>query len=279
MKLAKATIYFAALALSACQSTKLQPLQRLSLINKGHTISVKIEGYCPVNLYKDLFAVNASYQIQNGVIQADSDADGIPDVKENADLGLNAYSIDSNEDGYSDLFIQLTGMTLSAQARLPVALNAGLDSDSDGLWDSDEQILDTDMLNFDSDGDEIPDGLEVRFGASAKDNSDAFLSPAGDGLTNLEKIKRNLPLRETATAELKALGFQYQATTDENGCHHFVVSNISVLSLPTGNQLRFYFIEQKPDGKQALVTRSMFVPGQSEDGAVFTYHFEEGTAG
>jgi len=271
----KQTLYILVFSLTGCAAGKLMPLQRLSLVETGNKIAVKIEGYCPTNQYKELFALNASYQIVDGQFKADSDNDGVLDVNENADLGLSPYSIDGNADGYSDLFIALTGMTLQAQVRLPAALNAGLDSDQDGIWDSDESLLNTDALNFDTDGDAIPDGLEIRVGADARDNADALISPAGDRLTNLEKIKMNLPLRQTATEEMKANAFQYEMSTDEMGCHHFLVSNISVLKIPTGNRLRFYFVEQMADGKQVLQARSIFVQGEQPIGTVLTYKYEE----
>ncbi len=262
-------------AIAACDGGKLAPLQRFSLIENTKKISVKVDTYCPTRQYKDLFVINASYQISHGELKADSDADGIVDIKESSELGLSPYSIDSNQDGYSDLFVSVMGLEPAAQSHLPQSLNTGLDSDFDGLWDADENLLGTKQLDFDTDGDEIPDGLEVRFGADALDAADALLSPANDGISNIDKIKMNLPLRETATEAMKQLAFQYKMAAHEGGCYQFLISNISVMNLQGGNVVRFYFIEQDADGKEVLESRSLLINTQPKEDTVIPFTFEE----
>jgi alpha-tubulin suppressor-like RCC1 family protein len=81
-------------------------------------------------------------------------------------------------------------ITATAGAATPLVFQstslAQLDSDGDGIGDSDEIPLGTDPYNADTDGDGVPDGWEVRFGTNPKVN-DASADPDGDGLTNLQE--------------------------------------------------------------------------------------------
>ena len=91
----------------------------------------------------------------------------------------------------------LTGLPRPAGAGVDMGafeLGAGTDSDGDGIPDEVElNRTHTDPLNPDSDGDGMPDGFEMlyRIGASLNPNdpSDADNDTDGDGFTNLEEYQ------------------------------------------------------------------------------------------
>jgi len=68
-----------------------------------------------------------------------------------------------------------------------IAFVPTIDSDGDGLNDSDEQLLGTDVNNPDSDGDGLLDGFEVDNGFNPLVSGEEGLDSDNDGLTNLEE--------------------------------------------------------------------------------------------
>lgn len=252
---------------------------------EAKSFSLRIEGYCPkpaantVFRYRELFANNLSSAVEKGALLSDTDTDGVPDIYESSALSISHFTMDSNDDGYSDLLVALTGMDLAAQLKLPATDNTGTDSDTDGLWDADERILGTVDTNFDSDGDMIPDGLEARFKSDPLDGADEWLSAGGDGRSNLQKIKMGLPLRETANEEIvKALGVRYELlsqTVTEPACYDFLVSNIPLAPVKGSNQMRISFIEENAVGERRLSTRSIAVASQTLKDATIVYRYQE----
>ena len=124
---------------------------------------------------------------------ADSDADGIADVREE-EIGTDWRTADSDVeggDGYSDLFEEVM------QSRGFDALNAGApaiactdrsDLDGDMLLDCEEAILGTDPRRADSDDDDIADGFELAAGTDPLLN-DAREDRDLDGILNGEEIR------------------------------------------------------------------------------------------
>lgn len=64
------------------------------------------------------------------------------------------------------------------------AFRVNVDTDHDGLSDRTERELHTDPKRSDTDGDELPDGWEVRHGLNPADDVDARQDADGDGLWN-----------------------------------------------------------------------------------------------
>lgn len=95
---------------------------------------------------------------------ADSDGDGMPDCFE------KRYNFDpaNSRDGQ-------------------------LDSDGDGLSNTEEYRLGTKVRNPDSDDDGMPDGWEVRYKLNPLDPVDAHSDANGDGITNLESYLQGRP--------------------------------------------------------------------------------------
>ncbi len=83
--------------------------------------------------------------------------------------------------------LRLLGTTVAARQRVRANFT-GLDSDGDGLPDALEIMLGSDPYKADSDGDGLPDGIEYilkgdPFSARPEDDDD------GDGLTNIEEVR------------------------------------------------------------------------------------------
>ena len=73
-----------------------------------------------------------------------------------------------------------------------------LDSDGDGLLDSQEEALGTNPLNPDTDGDGMPDGWEVNHSLNPLVD-DSALDPDGDGLTNLQEYQAGTDPQDSDT--------------------------------------------------------------------------------
>lgn len=85
----------------------------------------------------------------------DADGDGLTNEEESL-LGTNPMSADTDEDLISDPLELNNGLD-------PLVSNVGMDSDADGLLDTDEVvILGTDPLDADSDHDGLSDSVEVN---------------------------------------------------------------------------------------------------------------------
>ena len=64
-----------------------------------------------------------------------------------------------------------------------------MDSDLDFLSDYSENILGTNISNFDSDNDGIPDGWEIGYGLNPLNAKDALVDSDNDGLSNREEYE------------------------------------------------------------------------------------------
>ncbi len=134
----------------------------------------------------------------------DSDGDGLTDAWEINVLGTSHTSVDTDGDGLVD---GSSGVVSTA------TYPQGVDSDMDGFVDG-EQTLGTNATLADSDGDLLPDGLEVANGADPKDPAswpllaDGDVAPYGapDGMLNAGDltvaIRLALGLETTRALEL-----------------------------------------------------------------------------
>lgn len=123
---------------------------------------------------------------------ADTDGDGIPDVKEIQEYGTDPYSNDSDGDGMPDgweianrQWIESAGVwTLNPTS----PIDSTQDADNDGLSNSAEFLNGTSPNNADTDGDGMPDGWEVFNGLNPLDPDDATGDMDSDGLPNLSEF-------------------------------------------------------------------------------------------
>jgi hypothetical protein len=282
------SILSAGLGIAGCSGTSLAPLLAQQSVTSQSAITINIADYCPQtgNHFTDIFALNRTAEVLAGTLVEDFDGDGVPNILDsNTTLDISPYSADTNNDGYSDLLVYILGMTLASQSALPECTQTGrLDSDNDGLSDCEEALLGTSSINADSDGDGLPDYLEIRYGLNPLDPSDARLNPSGDGISNYQKVKMNLPIPEYATPTIAALGYQYSITpvsTSSGPCYDFLISNIRLAQIPNGNQFTFYMLEQAnvpATGSiptTVSVTAQVVVDSQTPGGSQLNYSFED----
>jgi hypothetical protein len=219
-------------------------------------ITVRINHYCASagNNLGNFYLINASYVIAKGQLLLDSDRDGVPEALDtDATLGLTPNSAFSISNGFGDLVAFATGMNSISQIKLmtyQACTNPRLDTDEDGLSDcAEKSVLKTKQDEFDTDGDGIPDELELRFGLNAIDASDDILNSSGDGFSNLQKIKMQLPIRESTTETLKQEAHEYElipsaSTTSSQLCFDLKVTNIPIIPTANGNLAILHLIEK-----------------------------------
>src|SRR5581483_3966079 len=129
-----------------------------------------------------------------GILDADSDGDGLPDGAEVA-LGSDPEANDTDADGLSDgreaemgtdpTRADTDGDGLADGAEVATGTDPReADTDRDGLSDADEATRGADPWSPDTDGDGLPDGWEVRFGLDPRVAADAAADTDGDGLSN-----------------------------------------------------------------------------------------------
>lgn len=114
----------------------------------------------------EFFAYNTTTIPTETGPKADSDGDGLSDEDEFA-AGLDRLNPDSDGDGFSDFFeVLYEGSGFDAlDGEAPAAgCSDTLDRDNDGLKECEEDFIGTDKNLVDTDGDRIPDGIELRFG-------------------------------------------------------------------------------------------------------------------
>lgn len=221
------------------------------------SVTLKVMNYCPPegHSFVELFATNRSAYLSNKVLIPDSDRDGLSDELERSEgfkavYGFYSKKADTNFDYYSDYVQFALGVDKEQQGRLVSCPSGFNDTDLDGLTDCEENALKLDMLNPDSDGDSIPDGLEVRSKLNAADIFDADLDFDQDGKTNLEEIKQNTPMEYTNDKYTDHNALHYHTKTnfldDGTSCYDLEVSNVPILDI-NYNLVQFYIVENYTD--------------------------------
>lgn len=170
-------------------------------------IPFKLPGTRNTNIdYKitDLFILNPNVRFnQNGVLDVDSDADGLFDNEE-VSFGTNPTL--SRTNGYClDGFMKNKAFAdrCNDLARSH-SCDPQLDSDGDSLNECEELLLGTDAFDFDTDGDSIPDYFEWLYGFNPMVN-DLQKDSNNDGIPNLVNFSNglgpNYPLKQMKDSE------------------------------------------------------------------------------
>ena len=144
--------------------------------------------------------------------KTDSDGDGLTDQKEAAE-GTSPTRADTDGDGVTDRVELLVGFdaTTPDEPKACQKIEAGGDRDLDRLTNCDEALLGTKPSLVDTDGDGLPNALEVHYGTDYL-NRDADEDVDGDGVDNGEEIRRHTDPRSTDTRAHLSFGYRYDVT-------------------------------------------------------------------
>ncbi len=169
----------------------------------------------------------------------DSDGDGLSDAEEET-TGTLPTLADTDGDGVTDNVEIFSGLD-PVTAEVPTACMAvaiGADQDLDGLTDCDELLLGTEPTLVDSDGDGLPDLLEV-VGSIDYVAPDAEVDTDGDGVNNGDEIAQHSDPRSTDVRNHLPFGYRYEIddegfTTELFGEDPTSITGVSFVSLSGG---------------------------------------------
>lgn len=160
---------------------------------------------------KALFVANVNARPTPSGPVVDSDADGLDDEEEER-LGTEPDNPDTDGDSIGDLVETLVDFD-PLEADTPAACrqveNANADSDLDGLRECEEALLGTEPTLVDSDGDGMPDYLEV-IGFTDYLDADAEKDTDNDGATNSDELRQRTDPRSTDTSAHLSYGYRYE---------------------------------------------------------------------
>jgi len=182
---------------------------------------------------KRFVAFNRNVQVRDGVISADSDADGVSDTDE-AELGLDPRQPDTDGDGLMD-GVELRMGLKPQPGNLDIinGCNVSLDEDGDRLNTCEERVLGTDPCMGDTDADGLPDLVEA-FGRTNPLVPEDLLDTDRDGVPNIqEAIVRGDPLSADLAFQAER-GYGYsleptEPTADGRACYKVRAENITVV--------------------------------------------------
>ncbi len=144
--------------------------------------------YKMTNLY--VINLNARFN-STGQLVADSDGDGLSDEDE-ARFGTDPHSIRTDGVCLDKISVQPAYHSACQAAKSALECDPTVDIDGDGLNECEEKILGTSDLDFDTDGDSVPDSLEVLFDLQPLVD-DSQNDANSDGVSNLSQFAMGLP--------------------------------------------------------------------------------------
>ncbi|MBS1149913.1 MAG: mtsD [Myxococcaceae bacterium] len=131
------------------------------------------------------------------------------------------------------------------------------DNDGDGLSYQVELYLKTKDTLMDTDGDAIPDGLEVRYGLDPLKRTANGLDTDGDGLPDSLEIRSESNPIKRDNVFFDKEGYQYETKAieqpDKSICYEFAVSNLKLVTPPKqagltqGHNLFKVYFAQAPE--------------------------------
>jgi hypothetical protein len=210
----------------------------------------------------EFFSINMSAVPSETGAVTDSDRDGISDAEE-FDNGLDPLNEDSDGDHFSDLFekINATKGFDPLDENVP-AMGCGdtQDRDHDGLRGCEEAFLNTDPMHPDSDGDRIPDGIEIRLGLDPTTH-DTEIDHDFDGRTSGMEISAgtNPKLVDEEVSLVNQISISLERGALKNNgvrCYNFDISGLTLVPTLTspdspenkGLNRILIFAEEEPVG-------------------------------
>jgi hypothetical protein len=159
---------------------------------------------------------------------ADSDSDGLPDSLE---LQIGTDPLNADTDGVEYKFGADAGLNpLVPNIGCPPAL-LHVDSDCDGIWDCDEQIIGSNPQVVDTDYDGVPDKVEWLLGTQAS-SPDMEEDPDQDLLVNRKEVEFHTNPLQPDTSTLTDNAYRYTVSlagvpnAQGQQCYNFEVDNV-----------------------------------------------------
>ncbi len=279
------TLIAALTLLAGCSPEKIKPLNQGSFATPPETVSIRIKGYKPKSskTFQNLFVSNFSVKVDSGRLLASTARDGLTDQLKTQIQPVYGFQLDTPESvvtGFSDLMLFESGITIGQQPLMYCASNlmgtqagdsivyndarlTGSPLEFLGLRDCQKIYMGLNPSLMDSNANGIPDYLELRCGMNPLNKNQAFLSTSGDGVLNIDKCKRGLPLDEDSRTQAnRVLSLQYSSDTFPDGSTDFLVTNIPVLNGGDQNFIAFYITETDDNKQETLYTAFMILkPG------------------
>ncbi|HEY3447769.1 MAG TPA: calcium-binding protein [Myxococcales bacterium] len=137
---------------------------------------------------RTVLAFNRHARARGGELLPDSDGDGLPDDDEDK-LGTDPLIADTDEDGLMDGVEVIAGLD-PLMPNLIKGCDVGTDIDRDGLNECEERLLGTDDCMGDTDGDGMPDLVEL-FGSTDPIRAEGTLDADRDGFGNIDELRRH----------------------------------------------------------------------------------------
>jgi hypothetical protein len=278
------------------------PSESLSNLSQGEfavtpdTVTIKIKGYRPQTgkIFQNLFVSNYSVKVKQGQLYYSTSRDSMADVVKKSlvsTYGFNTTGPETVVTGFADLVLFQAGINLGEQSMIFCASNLLTSSSNDaliyndsrlsgnpvaflGLRDCDKVYMGMNPQKFDFNGNGIPDYIEMQCGMNPLSTSDAFVSTAGDGVANIDKCKRHVPIDEYYyTQPNQAFAYQYNVQVNQDGSSDFTVMNIPILNGGADNFISFYVTEtDSQNGAPGLYTAfSILKPGYTGKTLEFPY--------
>lgn len=196
--------------------------------------AIDVRPYTRRLVHKRLVVWNRNVRATSAGLAADSDGDGLTDIRER-ELGTDPAQADTDGDGFSDgIESRLTpsGLRPTAFDVRDDCLDPLLDEDADGLTDCEEKLVGSDPSIVDTDADGLPDLVEVMAGTSARVRDDLRDDDADGTPTLQELLVHSDPWSSDLTLQSDR-GYRYRetATTRSDGvdCVEFRIANVALL--------------------------------------------------
>ena len=181
---------------------------------------------------KRLIAFNRNSIARDGQLLLDSDGDAVPDDDETA-RGTDPAKADTDSDGLMDGVEVKMGMN-PLVFDMVNGCNASLDTDTDRLNDCEERVLGTDPCISDSDGDGVPELVELHVGTNPLLPEDLNDNDR-DGTSNVQEIVQHTD-PNSADIEFQAdrsYGYaikEVDPTPDGRQCYSLRVYNVGLVT-------------------------------------------------
>ncbi|PWU15571.1 MAG: hypothetical protein C5B49_11630 [Bdellovibrio sp.] len=253
--------------LLGCTKTEnLHDVQVGSFAAPPDVVAIKLSKYVPQqgNGFQHLYVSNFSVKVENNQLALSTSRDSLSDSMKQqlaADYGFTVGSAESAVRFFADLLLFSLGVKLPQQYLLHCSSNLALSTSNDaliytdtrqagspqeflGLRDCEKTYMGLNPKTFDYSGNGIPDYLKLRCGLNPLNKNDAYVSTAGDGVANIDKCKRNVPIDQNFFSQpSQTFAYQYSSQVSADGTMEFDINNIPILNGGADNFIAFYFVE------------------------------------